>query len=139
MNNKGKKKTTGTAVFELDEIIVQNTKYDLEKAQERAHLLEGLLIAQDNIDEVIHIIRTSYDNAKQLLMARFGLDAVQAQAICDMRLIALQGLNLEKLKNKYRELEERIADYRKLLADSEKAQGVMKDDLFASLKKSMRL
>ena len=77
-----------------EEIIIRRTKYDLRKAQERAHLLEGLLIAQDNIDEVIKIIRTSYDNAKENLMSRFHLDDVQAQAICDMRLIALQGLNL---------------------------------------------
>ncbi|MGI5979643.1 MAG: DNA gyrase/topoisomerase IV subunit A, partial [Oscillospiraceae bacterium] len=93
------------------EIIVRRTQYDLRKAQERAHLLEGLLIAQDNIDEVIHIIRESYDDAKQNLMARFGLDDVQAQAICDMRLIALQGLNREKLENEYKELEAKIAYY----------------------------
>ena len=87
-----------------EEIIVRRTKYDLKKAQERAHLLEGLLVAQDNIDEVIKIIRTSYDNAKENLMSRFHLDDVQAQAICDMRLIALQGLNREKLENEYKEL-----------------------------------
>ena len=81
------------------EVIVRRTKYDLRKAEERAHLLEGLLIAQDNIDEVIRIIRSSYDNAKTNLMERFHLDDVQAQAICDMRLIALQGLNREKLQN----------------------------------------
>jgi len=114
-----------------EEIIVRRTKYDLKKALERAHLLEGLLIAQDNIDEVIHIIRTSYDNAKQRLMERFGLDDVQAQAICDMRLIALQGLNREKLENEYKELEERIAYYRELLADPEKVKAVLKDELIA--------
>ena len=103
-----------------EEVIVRRTKFDLRKAQERAHLLEGLLIAQDNIDEVIHIIRTSYDNAKQRLMERFNLDDVQAQAICDMRLIALQGLNREKLEAEYRELEEKIAYYQELLADPEK-------------------
>ena len=80
-----------------EEVLTRRTQYDLRKAQERAHLLEGLLIAQDNIDEVIRIIRSSYDNAKQNLMERFSLDDVQAQAICDMRLIALQGLNREKL------------------------------------------
>ena len=85
-----------------EEVITRRTKYDLSKARERAHLLEGLLIAQDNIDEVIHIIRTSYDNAKENLMARFGLDDVQAQAILDMRLKALQGLDREKLQNEYR-------------------------------------
>ena len=114
-----------------EEIIVRRTKFDLKKALVRAHLLEGLLIAQDNIDEVIHIIRTSYDNAKQRLMERFNLDDVQAQAICDMRLIALQGLNREKLEAEYRELEEKIAYYRELLADPEKVKGVLKDELIA--------
>ena len=114
-----------------EEIIVRRTKFDLKKALERAHLLEGLLIAQDNIDEVIHIIRTSYDNAKQRLMERFNLDDVQAQAICDMRLIALQGLNREKLENEYKELEERIAYFQELLADPEKVKGVLKDELIA--------
>ncbi len=114
-----------------EEIIVRRTKFDLKKALERAHLLEGLLIAQDNIDEVIHIIRTSYDNAKARLMERFNLDDVQAQAICDMRLIALQGLNREKLENEYKELEERIAYYRELLADPEKVKAVLKDELIA--------
>jgi len=112
-----------------EEIIVRRTKFDLRKAEERAHLLEGLLIAQDNIDEVIRIIRNSYDDAKQNLMARFGLDDVQAQAICDMRLIALQGLNREKLENEYRELEEKIAYYKDLLENPEKIKGVLKDEL----------
>ena len=114
-----------------EEIIVRRTKFDLRKAQERAHLLEGLLIAQDNIDEVIHIIRTSYDNAKQRLMERFSLDDVQAQAICDMRLIALQGLNREKLEAEYKELEEKIAYFQELLADPEKVKAVLKDELIA--------
>ena len=112
-----------------EDVIVRRTRFDLRKAEERAHLLEGLLIAQDNIDEVIHIIRTSYDNAKQRLMERFGLDDVQAQAICDMRLIALQGLNREKLENEYKELEEKIAYFKDLLADPEKIKGVLKDEL----------
>ena len=112
-----------------EDVIVRRTRYDLRKAEERAHLLEGLLIAQDNIDEVIHIIRSSYDNAKQNLMERFGLDDVQAQAICDMRLIALQGLNREKLENEYKELEEKIAYYKDLLADPEKIKAVLKDEL----------
>ncbi|MDO4990602.1 MAG: DNA gyrase subunit A [Eubacteriales bacterium] len=114
-----------------EEVIVRRTKFDLKKAQERAHLLEGLLIAQDNIDEVIHIIRTSYDDAKLRLMERFGLDDVQAQAICDMRLIALQGLNREKLENEYKELEEKIAYYQQLLGSPEMIRAVLKDELLA--------
>ena len=111
------------------DVLTRRTQYDLRKAQERAHLLEGLLIAQDNIDEVIHIIRTSYDNAKQRLMERFSLDDVQAQAICDMRLIALQGLNREKLEAEYKELEQKIAYYQELLADEGKMRGVLRDEL----------
>ncbi len=114
-----------------EQIIIRRTKYDLKKAQERAHLLEGLLIAQDNIDEVIHIIRNSYDNAKEKLMERFGLDDVQAQAICDMRLISLQGLNREKLEAEYKELEERIAYFNELLASEEMLRGVLKEELTA--------
>ena len=114
-----------------EQVITRRTQYDLRKAQERAHLLEGLLIAQDNIDEVIRIIRTSYDNAKDRLMERFGLDDVQAQAICDMRLISLQGLNREKLEAEYKELEERIAYFQKLLADETMLRGVLKDELTA--------
>ena len=111
------------------EVLTRRTRYDLRKAQERAHLLEGLLIAQDNIDEVIHIIRSSYDNAKENLMNRFGLDDVQAQAICDMRLISLQGLNREKLEAEYKELEGRIAYYQELLADESKLRGVLRTEL----------
>ncbi len=111
------------------EILTRRTQYDLRKAQQRAHLLEGLLIAQDNIDEVIRIIRSSYDNARQNLMERFGLDEVQAQAICDMRLIALQGLNREKLENEYKELQERIGYYQDLLADPVKLQAVLREEL----------
>ena len=110
-------------------VLTRRTEFDLRKAQERAHLLEGLLIAQDNIDEVIHIIRTSYDNAKQRLMERFSLDDVQAQAICDMRLIALQGLNREKLETEYKELEQKIAYYQELLADPEKMKAVLRTEL----------
>ncbi|MBU5453773.1 DNA gyrase subunit A [Pseudoflavonifractor sp. MSJ-30] len=112
-----------------EEVLTRRTQYDLRKAQERAHLLEGLLIAQDNIDEVIHIIRSSYDNAKQNLMERFNLDDVQAQAICDMRLIALQGLNREKLEAEYKELEQKIAYYQELLADESKLRGVLRQEL----------
>ena len=114
-----------------EEIIIRRTKYDLKKAQERAHLLEGLLIAQDNIDEVIRIIRSSYDNAKENLMNRFGLDDVQAQAILDMRLKALQGLDREKLEAEYKELEERIAYFQQLLGSEEMLRGVLKDELSA--------
>ena len=113
------------------EVLVRRTRYDLKKAQERAHLLEGLLIAQDNIDEVIRIIRSSYDNAKYNLMERFGLDDVQAQAICDMRLIALQGLNREKLENEYKELQEKIGYYNQLLGSEEMLRGVLKEELAA--------
>ena len=112
-----------------EQIITRRTIYDRRKAQERAHLLEGLLIAQDNIDEVIKIIRTSYDNAKERLMTRFGLDDVQAQAILDMRLKALQGLDREKLEAEYKELEERIAYFDKLLSDEGLLRQVLKDEL----------
>ena len=111
------------------EVLTRRTEFDLRKAKERAHLLEGLLIAQDNIDEVIRIIRTAYDDAKQRLMERFGLDDVQAQAILDMRLKALQGLDREKLQNEYNELQERIAYYLELLADPIKLQGVLREEL----------
>ncbi len=111
------------------QVVRRRTEYDLRKAQERAHLLEGLLIAQDNIDEVIHIIRTSYDNAKERLMERFGLDDVQTQAILEMQLRRLQGLDREKLEAEYKELEEKIAYYNELLADEEKLKGVLKEEL----------
>ena len=114
-----------------EQVIVRRTRYDLKKAQERAHLLEGLLIAQDNIDEVIKIIRSSYDDAKDNLMARFGLDDIQAQAILDMRLIALQGLNREKLENEYKELEEKIAWYQKVLSDEGLVRQILKEELTA--------
>ncbi|MDE7055618.1 MAG: DNA topoisomerase 4 subunit A, partial [Oscillospiraceae bacterium] len=114
-----------------EQVIIRRTQYDLKKAQERAHLLEGLLIAQDNIDEVISIIRSSYNDAKERLMERFGLDDVQAQAICDMRLISLQGLNREKLEAEYKELEERIAYFNQLLGSEEMLRGVLKDELTA--------
>ena len=114
-----------------EEIIVRRTRYDLRKAQERAHLLEGLLIAQDNIDEVIKIIRSSYDNAKENLMSRFGLDDVQAQAILDMRLKALQGLDREKLQAEYQELEERIAYFQRILSDEGLVKSILKEELTA--------
>ncbi len=113
------------------EVLTRRTQYDLRKAQERAHLLEGLLIAQDNIDEVIHIIRSAYDDAKERLCQRFGLDEVQAQAILDMRLKALQGLEREKLQNEYNELQERITYYLELLADPAKLKAVLREELIA--------
>ena len=118
-----------------EEIIVRRTQFDLKKAQERAHLLEGLLIAQDNIDEVIRIIRSSYDNAKENLMSRFGLDEVQAQAILDMRLKALQGLDREKLQAEYKELEERIANYLRILGDENLVKAILKEELTAIAEK----
>ena len=114
-----------------EEVITRRTVYDRRKAQERAHLLEGLLIAQANIDEVIKIIRESYDDAKENLMARFGLDDIQAQAILDMQLKRLQGLEEEKLRNEYEELEKRIAYYDQLLSDEGMLKGVLKDELLA--------
>ena len=112
-----------------EEVITRRTLFDKRKAEERAHLLEGLLIAQYNIDEVIRIIRSSYDNARENLMNRFDLDEVQAQAICDMRLIALQGLNREKLQNEYNELEKKIAWFQQLLSNRELLLGQMKKEL----------
>ena len=112
-----------------NEVLTRRTEFELRKAKERAHLLEGLLIAQDNIDEVIRIIRTAYDDAKQRLMDRFGLDDVQAQAILDMRLKALQGLDREKLKNEYDELMARINYYLELLADPAKMRALLREEL----------
>ena len=112
-----------------NDVLTRRTEFDLRKARERAHLLEGLLIAQDNIDEVIRIIRTAYDDAKQRLMERFGLDEIQAQAILDMRLKALQGLDREKLQNEYNELLEKINYFLELLADPAKMRAVLRDEL----------
>ena len=114
-----------------EDVIVRRTRYDLKKAEERAHILEGLLIAQDNIDEVIKIIRASYDDAKQRLMERFGLSDVQAQTILDMRLKALQGLEREKLQAEYEELEKKIAYFKQVLADESLVRGILKDELIA--------
>ena len=114
-----------------EEIIVRRTRYDLKKAQERAHLLEGLIIAQDHIDEVIRTIRESYDNARENLMQRFNLDEVQAQAILDMRLKALQGLDREKLQNEYSELEKKISYYQQLLASEDMIRSLLKGELIA--------
>ena len=112
-----------------EELITRRTQYDLRKAREREHLLQGLLIAQDNIDEVIHIIRTSYDDAKEKLMERFSLSDIQAQAILDMRLKALQGLDREKLQNEFDELEKKIAYFVELLSNETMLKGVLKDEL----------
>ena len=112
-----------------EEILTRRTQYDLRKARERAHLLEGLLIAQDNIDEVIHIIRSAYDDAKQRLMDRFSLDDIQAQAILDMRLKALQGLDREKLQAEYDDLMEKIQYYLELLADESKLKALLRQEL----------
>ena len=111
------------------EVLTRRTQYELRKARERAHLLEGLLIAQDNIDEVIRIIRSAYDDAKIRLMERFNLSDVQAQAILDMRLKALQGLDREKLQAEYDELMEKINYYLELLADENKLRGVLRTEL----------
>ncbi len=113
------------------EVLTRRTEFDLKKARERAHLLEGLLIAQDNIDEVIRIIRSAYDDAKQKLMERFGLDDIQAQAILDMRLKALQGLDREKLQAEFDELMSRIHYYNELLADPVKLKAVLREELIA--------
>ena len=113
------------------EVLTRRTQYDLRKAQERAHLLEGLLIAQDNIDEVIRIIRSAYDDAKERLCERFGLDDVQAQAILDMRLKALQGLDREKLQAEFDELQQKIAYYQELLAEPKKLEAVLREELIA--------
>ena len=113
------------------EVLTRRTQFDLKKALDRAHLLEGLMIAQDHIDEVIRIIRSAYDDAREKLMERFGLSEVQAQAILDMRLKALQGLDREKLQNEYNELQERIAYYRELLEDPQKLKGVLREELIA--------
>ena len=112
-----------------EEVITRRTQYDLKKAEERAHILEGLLIAQDNIDEVIAIIRSSYDDAKERLMARFGLSDIQAQTILDMRLKALQGLEREKLQREYEELLERIDWFKRVLSDESLLKGILKDEL----------
>lgn len=112
-----------------EQVITRRTQYDRKKAQERAHLLKGLLIAQDHIDEVIHIIRTSYDDAKAKLMERFGLDEIQAQAILDMQLKRLQGLEKEKLEAEYEQLQQKIAYFDQLLSSEEMLRGVLKEEL----------
>ena len=114
-----------------EEIITRRTQFDLKKALDRQHVLQGLLIAEDNIDEVIRTIRESYDNAKESLMERFSLSEIQAQVVLDMQLKRLQGLEREKLEAEYEELEKRIEYYRELLANEEMLKGVLKDELIA--------
>ncbi|MDD6543590.1 MAG: DNA gyrase subunit A [Clostridiales bacterium] len=114
-----------------EEIITRRTQFDLKKALDRQHVLQGLLIAEDNIDEVIRTIRESYDNAKERLMERFSLSEIQAQVVLDMQLKRLQGLEREKLEAEYEELEKRIEYYRELLATAERLQGVLQNELVA--------
>lgn len=114
-----------------EQVVTRRTRFDLDKAEKRAHILEGLRIAIDNIDEVIHIIRTSYDNAKERLMERFGFSELQAQAILEMQLRRLQGLEHEKIDAEYRELQEKIAYYKTILADKKLLLGVIKDEISA--------
>ncbi|MBQ2444966.1 MAG: DNA gyrase subunit A [Oscillospiraceae bacterium] len=112
-----------------EDVIIRRTRYDLKKAEERAHLLQGLLIAQDHIDEVIRIIRSSYDNAKENLMERFGLSEIQAQAILDMQLKRLQGLEKDKLLAEFQELQEKIAHYKEILADIQLVRDIIREEL----------
>ncbi|HML35869.1 MAG TPA: DNA gyrase subunit A [Bacillota bacterium] len=117
------------------DVVTRRTIYDLRKAEERAHILEGLRIALDNIDEVIRTIRESYNDAKQRLMERFGLSEIQSQAILDMRLARLQGLEREKIEAEYADLMEQIAWFRKVLADESLLMGIIKDELLEIKKK----
>lgn len=112
-----------------EEVVTRRTKFNLDKAEKRAHILEGLRIAISNIDEVIRIIRTSYDNAKERLMERFGLSEIQAQAILEMQLRRLQGLEHEKIDAEYKDLQEKIVYYKSLLADEAKLLGVIRDEM----------
>lgn len=114
-----------------EDVVRRRTQYDLNKAEERAHILEGLLIALDHIDEVINIIRGSANvaEAKRLLMERFGLSDAQAQAIVDMRLRALTGLEREKIENEYKELQARISELKAILADEKKLLGVIREEI----------
>lgn len=111
------------------EVVTRRTIFDKKKAEARAHILEGYLIALDNIDEIIKIIRSSYNDAKEKLMDRFQLSEIQAQAILDMQLRRLQGLEKEKIENEYQELLKKIAYYAELLADEHKLMGVVKEEL----------
>ena len=125
------KQMLGEYLKHQEQVVTRRTRFDLDKAEKRAHILEGLRIAIDNIDEVIHIIRTSYDNAKERLMERFGFSELQAQAILEMQLRRLQGLEHEKIDAEYRELQEKIAYYKTILADEKLLLGVIKDEISA--------
>ncbi len=111
------------------DVIIRRTKFELAKAEARAHILEGLLIAIDNIDEVINIIRSSYDDAKEKLMARFKLDDIQAQAILDMQLKRLSGLQREKTEEEYNDLMKLIAHYKEILASEQLVLDLIKEEL----------
>ena len=117
------------------DVVTRRTRFDLEKAEARAHILEGLRIALDNIDEIIKTIRASYNDAKEKLMKKFGLSDLQAQAILDMRLARLQGLEREKIEAEYEELCKRIAYFKSLLADEKKLVAVIRDELLEIKKK----
>lgn len=117
------------------EVVTRRTRFDLRKAEERVHILEGYVIALDNIDEVIKVIRSAYNDAKEKLMIRFSLSEAQAQAILDMRLARLQGLEREKIEEELAELRKRIAYFKELLADEKKLMGVIKDELLEIKKK----
>lgn len=112
-----------------EEVVERRTRHDLKKAEDRAHILEGLLIAIDNIDEIIKIIRESYNDAKEKLMIKFSLSEVQAQAILDMQLKRLQGLEKEKLENEYNELMQKIAYFNELLSDKKKLMALIRDEI----------
>ena len=112
-----------------EQVITRRTKFELDKALARAHILEGLKIALDNIDEVINIIRSSYDDAKERLMKRFGLSDIQAQAILDMRLKTLSGLQREKIEEEYNELMKLIAHLREILANEQLVLDIIKEEL----------
>ena len=125
----GLKEVLSNFISFQDEIVTRRTKYDLQKAEARMHILEGLRIALSNIDEVIEVIRNSYDDAKENLMARFGLSEIQAQSVLDMRLAQLQRLNGEKIEEEYNELLERVAGYKALLSDKNLLNEKIKEEL----------
>ncbi len=125
----GLKEVLANFISFQEEIVTRRTKFDLEKAEARMHILEGLRIALANIDEVIEVIRNSYDDAKENLMSRFGLSEIQAQSVLDMRLAQLQRLNGEKIEDEYNELTQRVAGYRALLADINLLREKIKEEL----------
>ena len=118
-----------------ENVVKRRTQFDLDKAEKRAHILEGLMIAIDNIDEVIKTIRESYDDAKERLMVKFGLSELQAQSILEMQLRRLQGLEREKIEEEHKALMEKIAYFKTILADENKLLGVIKDEILATKSK----